>query len=150
MILAPLRFSPSSGPELRSRILGLLNFDPIPKELLRRSKAERRMTTTAVIEHFDIFEQVGLRVLVRSVARGVHPLVFQAIEEAFRRGIDAPMSRESRRFGQISPDEGVQLADDIALQAAMDFFVRHAFLCPTINVGPGSWIAAHPNHGNGP
>lgn len=65
------------------------------KELLRRNKAERRMTTTAVVKHFDIFEQIGLRVLMRPVARGVNPFVLQAVEEAFRRGIDAPMSRES-------------------------------------------------------
>jgi hypothetical protein len=32
---------------------------------------------------------------VRPVARGVNLLVFHAIEEAFHRGIDAPMSRES-------------------------------------------------------
>ena len=50
------------------------------------------MTTTAVVKHFDIFEQIGLRVLMRLIARGVNPFVLQAIEEAFRPGIDAPMS----------------------------------------------------------
>lgn len=46
------------------------------------------MTTTAVVKHFDVFEQIGLRVLMRPVARGVNPFVFQAVEEAFRRRID--------------------------------------------------------------
>lgn len=45
------------------------------------------MTTTAVVKHFDVFEQIGLRVLMRSVARGVNPFVLQAVEEAFRRSV---------------------------------------------------------------
>ncbi len=53
------------------------------------------MTTTAVVKYFDIFEQIGLRVLMRPVARGANPFVLQAVEEAFRRGIDAPMSRSA-------------------------------------------------------
>ncbi len=45
------------------------------------------MATTAVVKHFDVFEQIGLRVLMRSIARGVNPFVLQAVEEVFRRGI---------------------------------------------------------------
>lgn len=117
------RFLPSNGPGLCSRILGLLSFGPIPKELLRRNKAERLMTTIAVVKYCNIFEQIGLRVLMRSVARGVNPFVLQAVEEAFRRGIDAPMSSDPRRIGQISEDERVQFPHDIALQASMNFLV---------------------------
>lgn len=47
------------------------------------------MTTTAVVKHFDIFEQIGLRVLMRLIARGVNLFVLQSIKEAFRRGIDS-------------------------------------------------------------
>ncbi len=141
---------PSNGPELCSCILGLLSFDPVQKEQLRRNKAERRMTTAAVVKHFDIFEQIGRRVLMRPVACGVNPFVLQAVEEAFRRGIDAPMSSNVRRIGQIGKDERVQLPYDIALQAPVDFLVRHAFLRPTFDIRPGTWIAAHPNHRNSP
>lgn len=55
------------------------------------------MTTTAVVKHFDIFEQIGLRVLMRPVARGVNPFVLQAVEEAFRRGIVPTISLATHR-----------------------------------------------------
>ena len=120
------------------------------QKLNRRHEPERRVTATAVIKHFDVFEEVRRGVLVRSVARGMHSLVLQAVEEAFRRRVDAPMSIDTRRIGQISQDERVQLPDDVALQAAMDFLVRHAFLRPAFDIRPGPRIAAHPYHGNGP
>ena len=108
------------------------------------------MTTTAVVKHFDVFEQIGLRVLVRPVARGVNPFVLQAVEEAFRRGIDAPMSRSARRIGQIGQNERVQFPDDVAFQATMNFLGRHPFLGPPLDIRPCSRIAAHAHHGNGP
>lgn len=42
---------------------------------------------TAVAKHFDVFEQIGLRVLMRPVARSVNPFVLQAVEEAFCWGV---------------------------------------------------------------
>jgi ferric hydroxamate transport system permease protein len=75
---------------------------------------------------------------------------FQAAKEALHHRVDAPMSSCTRRIGQISQNERVQFPDDIAFQAAVNFLVRHAFLGPTIDVGPGTWITAHPNHCNGP
>ena len=67
-----------------------------------------------------------------------------------RDGMDAPMSRSTRRLGQIGQNERVQFPDDIALQATMDFLVRHPFLCPALDVSPCPGIAAHAHHGNGP
>lgn len=60
------------------------------------------------------------------------------------------MSSGGRRIGKIGQNERVQLPDDIAFQAAVDFLVRHAFLRPSIDIGPSTGIAAHPNHSNGP
>ena len=77
-------------------------------------------------------------------------LSFETAEEALHYGVDAPMSSNMRRIGQIGEDERVQLSYDIALQAAVDFLIRHAFLRPTFNVRPGTWIAAHANHRNSP
>jgi hypothetical protein len=65
------------------------------------------MTTTAVIKHFDVFEQVCCGIPVGLVARGMDPFVFQAVEEALRRRVDAPMSSNRRRIGQISQNERV-------------------------------------------
>src|ERR1700754_227725 len=45
------------------------------------------MTTTAVIKHFDVFKQVRDGFAMRAIPRAVHPLVLQAIEEAFRRRV---------------------------------------------------------------
>ncbi len=55
------------------------------------------MTTTAVVEHFNVFKQIGLRVLMRPVARGVNPFVLQAVEEAFRRGVVPAISLAAHR-----------------------------------------------------
>lgn len=112
-----------NSPELCRGVLGLMSFDPVPKEPLRRNKAERRMTTTTVVKHFDVFEQIDLRVLMRPVARGMNPFVLQAVKEAFRRGVDAPMSSSTGRIGQVGQNERVQLPDDIALQAAVNLLV---------------------------
>src|ERR1700742_2882082 len=45
------------------------------------------MTTTAVIKHFDVFKQVRDGFAMRAIPRAVHPLVLQAIEEAFGRRV---------------------------------------------------------------
>lgn len=45
------------------------------------------MTTTAVIKHFDVFEQVRYGFAMRAISRAVQPFVLQAVEEAFRRRI---------------------------------------------------------------
>ncbi|AJX95008.1 hypothetical protein BG24_3149 [Burkholderia pseudomallei PB08298010] len=107
------------------------------------------MTTTAVVKHFDVFEQVCCSLAVRPVARGMYPFALQAVE-ALRRRVDAPMSSGAHRISQIGKDERVQLPDDIALQAAMNFLVRHALLGPALDIRPCSRIATHAHHGNGP
>ena len=65
----------------------MLTRDPVLKELNRRVVTERGVTTTPVVEHFDVVEQIGDRVLSVRVARAVHPLVLQAVEEALRRRV---------------------------------------------------------------
>ena len=47
------------------------------------------MTTTAVIKHFNVLEQVRNSFAVRAIPRAVYPLVLQAVEEAFRRRVPA-------------------------------------------------------------
>ncbi|MGF6979872.1 hypothetical protein QFZ94_008389 [Paraburkholderia sp. JPY465] len=87
---------------------------------------------------------------MRAIARCMNPFIFQAVEEALRRRVDAPMSRSAGRIGQVGQNERVQLPDDIALQAAVNFLVRHAFLGSSLDVRPGSRITAHAHHGDGP
>ncbi len=41
------------------------------------------MTTTAVIEHFDVFEQVRSGLTLRPVPRGRSSFVLQTVEELF-------------------------------------------------------------------
>jgi hypothetical protein len=72
------------------------------------------MTTTAVKKHFDVFEQVRCGVTVRPVARDMDSFVLQAVEEALRRHIDAPLSGDAPGIGEIRQDERVQFPDDIA------------------------------------
>lgn len=55
------------------------------------------MTTTAVVKHFDVFEQVRDGFAVRAIPFAMHTLVLQAVEEAFRRrqGLDVSKCRPS-------------------------------------------------------
>jgi len=92
------------------------------------------MTATAVIEHFYVFKQVRHPFLVRRVARGMYPFVLQAVEEALCGSVDAPMSSGAARIGQIGQNEGVQLPDDISLEAAMNLLLGHAFLRSAVDV----------------
>lgn len=96
-----LDFSPSNGPELCCGVLGLLSFDPVSKEPLRRNATKRRMATIAVVKLFDVLEQIGLRVLMRPVARGVNPFVLQAVEEAFRRDVVPTISLAAHRAAHV-------------------------------------------------
>ena len=41
------------------------------------------MAAAPVVEHFDVLEQIGLRIGPCRVGRAVHPLVLHAVEEAF-------------------------------------------------------------------
>ena len=65
-------------------------------------------------------------------------------------GIDAPMSTGTPGVGQIGKNERVQFPHDIALQATVNFLVRHAFLGPASDIDLCPWIAPHPYHGDGP
>lgn len=55
------------------------------------------MTTTAVIKHFDVFEQVRDGFAMRAIPRAVNPLVLQAVEEAFRRRVVPTISFAAHR-----------------------------------------------------
>ena len=81
------------------------------------------MTTTAVIEHFDVLEQIGDGRLARAVALPMHALILQAVEKALGRGVDAPMSSKPLRVRQVSEDQRIQRPDDVALQASVNFLV---------------------------
>jgi hypothetical protein len=74
----------------------------------------------------------------------------QRTPQTFRRGIDAPMSRSTRRLGQIGQDERIQFPDDVALKATMNFLVRHPLLCPALNVSSYHGIATHTHNGDRP
>src|SRR6266496_5760219 len=69
-----------------------LSRDPVLQKLDRRLIAERGVTTTPVVESLDVIEQIGARLVVRRVASAMHAFVLQAVEEALRRRVDAPMS----------------------------------------------------------
>ena len=80
------------------------------------------MTTNAVVEHFDVLEHVGSRLVAGFVANAVHALILQTVEEALARRVDAPMSRSSCGVSQIREDQRIQFAHDIAFQTALNLF----------------------------
>lgn len=71
------------------------------------------MTTTAVIKHFNVFEQVRHGFAMRAVLRAVYPLVLQAVEEAFRRRVIPAISFAAHRA-----------AHPVGGQLALEFMAR--------------------------
>ena len=63
-------------------------------ELCRRLVTERGVAATPIVERLDVSKEISHRFVPRRVTRTVHSLVLQAVEEAFGRCVDAPMSRK--------------------------------------------------------
>ena len=60
-----------------------------------------------IVKDFDVLEAGSFHFGMRYVANAMHPLVLEAVEPAFRRRIDAPMSRNLRRICQIGKNERI-------------------------------------------
>jgi hypothetical protein len=144
--LAPVSRIPWLKPSCR---LPSLSGGPILLERHGADVVQCRMKSAGIVKAKPVDDFIHRSTPHRKVPT-VQSCHLQRTPQAFGRRIDAPMSSSSRRIGEIGQNERIQVTDDIAFQAAVDFLVRHAFLRPTINIGPSAWIAAHPNHGNGP
>jgi hypothetical protein len=81
------------------------------------------MDAPVVIKVVNVGPDIAFGVCVIGVPFVVDPFAFQASKETLHWCVDAPMSSRGRRIGQIGQNERVQLPDDIALQAAVDFLV---------------------------
>ena len=88
-----------------------------------RSEVVSRMRSPLVVEALDPIDDVQTCLGSWPVSMPVDVLDLQGLEEALYRGIDAPMSSNAGRVGQVGKDKRVQLPDDVSFQAAMDFFV---------------------------
>jgi hypothetical protein len=77
---------------------------------------------------------------------------FSLIKAVDRLGqrVDAPMSRGAGQMAQIRQEQGVQLAHDVALEAALDFFERQALSRPASHILPRARITPHSDHGDSP
>ena len=70
----------------------MLSANPVIYELGWQLVTERRVTAPLVAELLDVVEQVGLRLVPRGVMGAMHPLVFQAVEEAVRRRLEPALN----------------------------------------------------------
>ena len=61
-------------------------------ELSRRLVAERGVAATPIVERLDVSKEISHRIVPSRVTRAMHSLVLEAVEEAFGRCVDAPMS----------------------------------------------------------
>ena len=61
----------------------LLSRDPIVHELSRRLVAVRGVAATPIVERLDVSKEICHRFVPRRVTGAMHPLVLQAVEEAF-------------------------------------------------------------------
>lgn len=57
----------------------VLSVDPVLQEVRWRGEAERGMQPLAVVERFDVIEDVRLGFGLRAVARAMHALIHQAV-----------------------------------------------------------------------
>ncbi len=73
--------------------------EPLLQEANRRAVAQRGVAATPVVERLDVLEQVGLRVGAGRVRRAVHPLVFEAVEEALGRRVVPAVALATHRCG---------------------------------------------------
>ena len=108
------------------------------------------MQSERVVEAHDVVSNVRLRLGVVGIVALPNPLPLEVQEEALHHSVDAPMSSRTCTIFQISQYQGVQLANDIALEAAVYLFLAQALPRAPGNVFAGSGITAHSNHGNSP
>lgn len=74
--------------------------DPVLQESNRRVVVQCGAAAIPVVEHLDVFEEIGLCVNSRRVGLAVHPLALQAVEEALG-GKDAPSLSVGLRPGSV-------------------------------------------------
>ncbi len=92
-------------------------------KLIWADAAKMAVTTGSIVEGFDVVSDVRVRKIAVLVDVLLDPFLLQASEEGFGDRIDAPMSSRTHRLSQVGHDERVQLANNVALEAAMDFFL---------------------------
>ena len=79
-----------------------------------------------------------------------HQFGLERMEEALHRRVDAPMSSFANEIRQIRQDQRVQLANDVTLEATLNFFRGQSLSRSASDVRARSRIAAHTNHRDRP
>ena len=93
---------------------------PALLKLHRTEVTQSRVQSSMIVEGHPVQHRIH-GFLSGSEFLAVQTGRLQTPPEAFRGGVDAPMSSRSCGIFQVSQDKRVQLADDIALEAAVDF-----------------------------
>src|SRR4051794_29232256 len=99
----------------------MLALAPVLQKAQRRDVSERRVTTIAIVERFDVLEHFSTGFSPGAVAPTMSAFVLQTVEKALRGRVDAPMSSKPRRVRQVSENQRIQGPDDVALQASVNF-----------------------------
>ncbi len=82
------------------------------------------MPADSIVKTLNVIKHVRLSVLPGGIDMAFDSLLLQTAEEGFSNRVDAPMSSTRRGVLQISQDKRVQLADDIALETAVNLLFR--------------------------
>ena len=111
--------------------------DPVREELNWRAVAQRGVAATPVVEDLDVLEQIGLRVGFRRVGRAMHPLVLQAVEEAFGGRVvpSVALAAHRGRHAVLGELGGHGVAGVLAAAVAVE---DH----PGIGLAPEPWTSA--------
>ena len=81
------------------------------------------VTAGSIVKGLDVVSDVLVRKIAVLVDVLLDPFLLQASEKRFGDRIDAPMSSRAHRLLQVGQDQRVQLANNVAFEAAMDFFL---------------------------
>ena len=85
--------------------------------------AQMTMAPRLIVEGVNVVGDVSRSLVSVLVDPLFDSLLFQTAEEGFRNCIDAPMSSRTHRLFQVGQDQRVQLANNVAFEAAVDFFL---------------------------
>jgi hypothetical protein len=81
------------------------------------------VSAAPIVEDLDIIENISAGKISCFVDAFADTFFFQAAEEGFGYCVDAPMSRNLCGVCQISQNQRVELSNNVAFQATMNFLL---------------------------
>lgn len=105
-----------------------LCYEPVLLKLHWTDVSQCRMQSSAVVVVKPIKHFIHC-LTVRFKPHSIQSAYLQRSPQAFNGSIDAPMSSNCGRIWQICKNKRIQFTNNITLQTALNFFIRHSPFC---------------------